>query len=185
MEKITASVAVQESLEKPKNWAGNYEYGTDNIYFANTIEDVTDFVKNHDKLKVLGSRHCFNNIADSTDQFLSLKYLDNVVSLDENARTVTVEAGVSYGKLAPWLHSKGYALHNLASLPHISIAGACATATHGSGVQNGNLATAVSAIEFVTASGEVQVLSKQDDADTFNGAVVNLGGLGVITSLLF
>ena len=81
--------------------------------------------------------------------------MDQVVALDPKARTVTVEAGMSYGQLCPYLHEKGFALHNLASLPHISIAGACATATHGSGVKNGNLATAVSALELVTANGDV------------------------------
>ena len=81
--------------------------------------------------------------------------MERVVALDPTSRTVTVEAGMSYGQLCPFLDQNGFALHNLASLPHISIAGACATATHGSGVTNGNLATAVSALEIVTASGEV------------------------------
>ena len=107
--------------------------------------------------------------------------MDRVVALDPKARTVTVEAGVTYGRLCPYLHEKGFALHNLASLPHISVAGACATATHGSGVKNGNLATAVSALEFVTADGDVLTLSREKDGDTFLGAVVHLGALGVVT----
>ena len=90
---------------------------------------------------------------------------------------------MSYGQLCPYLHEKGFALHNLASLPHISVAGACATATHGSGIKNGNLATAVSALEFVTANGDVLTLSRDKDGDTFKGAVVNLGALGVVTKL--
>ncbi len=121
------------------------------MYAAKSLEQVQDFVKKQAKLKVLGTRHCFNNIADSKDTFLSLKPLDEIVSLDPQARTVTVGAGITYGQLSPLLHNKGFALHNLASLPHISIAGACATATHGSGEKNGNLATAVSALEIVTA----------------------------------
>ena len=102
---------------------------------------------------MLGTRHCFNDIANSTDQFLSLKAMDKAVCLDPDARTVTVQGGMTYGQLCPYLDSKGWALHNLASLPHISIAGACSTATHGSGEKNGNLATAVSALEFVTQRG--------------------------------
>src|SRR5205823_9219760 len=140
-----------------------------------------NFVKSHEKFKVLGSRHCFNRIADSSDYFLSLKSMDDVVSLDQHARTVTVAAGITYGKLCPYLHDKGFALHNLASLPHISVAGACATATHGSGIQNGNLATAVSALELVTANGDVLTLARVNDGDRFLGAVVNLGALGVVT----
>jgi xylitol oxidase len=109
--------------------------------------------------------------------------MDQVVVLDPKARTVTVEAGVTYGQLGPYLHERGFALHNLASLPHISIAGACATATHGSGVKNGNLATAVSALELVTAGGDVRTLVRDRDGPTFAGAVVHLGALGVVTRI--
>ncbi len=88
---------------------------------------------------MLGTRHCFNSIADSRHNLLSLKPMHEVVALDARAGTVTVDAGITYGQLCPYLDSKGFALHNLASLPHISIAGACSTATHGSGEGNGNL----------------------------------------------
>jgi alditol oxidase len=169
------------SGEKLTNWAGNLEYSTQNLYPATSLEQVREFVKNQSSLKVLGTRHCFNNIADSTHNLLSLRAMDKVIALDPAARTVTVEAGMSYGQLCPYLESKGFALHNLASLPHISIAGACSTATHGSGVKNGNLATAASALEIVTAEGELVELSRQKDGETFRGAVVGLGALGAIT----
>ena len=171
------------SGEKLMNWAGNIEYGTENLYSADSLRHVVEFVKSNAKLKALGSRHCFNRIADSTDQFISLKPMDEVLSLDAGKRTVTVAAGVTYGKLCPYLHSQGFALHNLASLPHISVAGACSTGTHGSGEKNGNLSTAVSALEFVTATGDVVTLSRQKDSDTFSAAVVGLGALGVITKV--
>ncbi len=168
---------------KLKNWAGNLEYGTDRLYSANSLEQVRDYVKKQSKLKVLGTRHCFNNIADSMHNLLSLKSMDEVVALDPEAHTVTVTGGITYGQLCPYLHTRGFALHNLASLPHISIAGACSTATHGSGEKNGNLATAVSALEIVTAAGEVVKLSRQIDGEAFRGAVVGLGALGVITKI--
>ena len=171
------------SSNKLKNWAGNLEYGTDRLYSANSLEQVRDYVKKQSKLKVLGTRHCFNNIADSTHNILSLKSMDEVVALDPEAHTVTVSAGIIYGQLCPYLHTRGFALHNLASLPHISIAGACSTATHGSGEKNGNLATAVSALEIVTAASEVVKLSRQIDGEAFRGAVVGLGALGVITKI--
>ncbi len=171
------------SSNKLKNWAGNLEYGTDRLYSANSLEQVRDYVKKQSKLKVLGTRHCFNNIADSTHNILSLKSMDEVVALDPETRTVTVNAGITYGQLCPYLHTRGFALHNLASLPHISIAGACSTATHGSGEKNGNLATAASALEIVTADGEVVKLSRQIDGEAFRGAVVGLGALGVITKI--
>lgn len=168
---------------KLKNWAGNLEYSTTNLTAANSPEQIRDFVKKHGKFKVLGTRHCFNTIADSDQSFLSLKTLDKVIALDTKAKTVTISAGMNYGQLSPYLHQKGFALHNLASLPHISVAGACTTATHGSGVKNGNLATAVSALELVTAAGDVLQLSRAKDGDTFQGAVVGLGALGVITKV--
>jgi xylitol oxidase len=165
------------------NWAGNLEYSTDRLYAAKSFDEVQDFVKKQAQLKVLGTRHCFNNIADTKDTFLSLKPLDEIVSLDPQARSVTVDAGITYGQLSPLLHRKGFALDNLASLPHISVAGACSTATHGSGEKNGNLATAVSALELVTADGDVVTLSRRQNTDSFKGAVVGLGALGVITKI--
>jgi alditol oxidase len=171
------------SGDKLKNWAGNVEYGTDRLYSAMSLEQVREFVRTQRRLKVLGTRHCFNRIADSTDTFLSLRQMDKVLALDPQAPTVTIPAGMSYGQLCPYLHEHGFALQNLASLPHISIAGACSTATHGSGEKNGNLATAVSALELITASGEVVNLSRKQDGESFLGAVVGLGALGVITKI--
>jgi xylitol oxidase len=103
--------------------------------------------------------------------------------IDEEAMTVTIGAGSRYGDIAPELHNKGYALHNLASLPHISVAGACATATHGSGMQNGNLATAVAGFEIVAGSGEILNLNRKDNKQVLNAMVVNLGALGIITGI--
>ncbi len=169
--------------EKLKNWAGNYQYSTDKLHPATSIGNVQAFVKKHDKLKVLGTRHCFNGIADSKDNLLSLLAMDEVISLDSTARTVTVDASMKYGQLAPYLDGKGFALHNLASLPHISIGGACATATHGSGVKNGNLATAVAGMEIVTAAGDIRTLTRDKDGESFQATVVHLGALGVVTKV--
>src|SRR5690349_1686114 len=166
-----------------KNWAGNLTYSTANIVEPSTTEEVREAVARFRHLRALGTRHCFNRIADSSENLLSTKNLNQVISLNESARTVTVGAGIRYGEFCKQIHDRGFAIHNLASLPHISVAGACATATHGSGVTNGNLATAVSALEIVTASGEVKELSREKDGDTFYGAVVNLGALGVATKV--
>ncbi|MBV8437657.1 MAG: FAD-binding protein [Silvibacterium sp.] len=175
-----ASAETQE--EHRTNWAGNYEYHATNLISPTSADEAQAAVKNCATLKALGARHSFNGIADNPVNQISLKQLDSM-TLDERARTVTVGAGVTYGKLAPYLDSKGYALHNLASLPHISIVGACSTATHGSGSKNGNLSTAVSGLEFITAAGELKTLSRQHDFERFRGAVVGLGGLGVITRI--
>src|ERR1700747_3030648 len=178
-----SSLLRAEAEKELKNWAGNLEYGTNRLYPARSLEEVQSYVKKQRKMKVLGTRHCFNNIADSRDEFLSLQSMDDVVALKPESRSVSVHAGMTYGQLCPYLDSKGYALHNLASLPHISVAGACSTATHGSGEKNGSLSTAVSALELVTASGDVVNLSRRKDGDTVLGAVVGLGALGVITKV--
>lgn len=166
-----------------KNWAGNYTYSTNRLHEASSAEAAREWVRKQANFKVLGSRHCFNGIADSTHQLLHLKGLDQLLSLDAGAKTVTVGSAMKYGQLAPLLHAKGFALPNLASLPHISIGGAIATGTHGSGVGNGNLATAVSALEFITASGDVVRLSREKDGEALRAAVVHLGALGVVTQV--
>ncbi|MEP7277825.1 MAG: D-arabinono-1,4-lactone oxidase [Bacteroidota bacterium] len=169
--------------DKLNNWAGNIEYSTNKLYMPACVQEVTELVKKYSRIKVLGTRHCFNTIADSKDNFISLAKLNKVVGIDTAAHTVTIEAGMNYGQLCPYLQERGYALHNLASLPHISVVGACTTATHGSGLKNGNLATAVRGIELVTAAGAVHTLRQDKDGEHFNAAVVGLGGLGVITKL--
>jgi|CZKL01.1.fsa_nt_gi xylitol oxidase len=176
------SSAQQQEPGSRTNWAGNLTYSTDHLHSPGTVEEVRQVVKSCDKLRALGSRHSFNAIADSTANQISLKRLDTM-KLDEKAHTVTVGGGVPYGVVAPWLDSRGYALHNLASLPHISVAGAIATATHGSGIHNGNLATPVSALEIVTADGQMVHLSREKDGDRFLGTVVGLGALGVVTEV--
>jgi xylitol oxidase len=163
-----------------ENWAGNLTYSTDHLHTPASIEEVRQVVMKCAKLRALGTRHSFSSIADSTANQISLRRLDEI-TIDDKERVVTVGAGVSYGQLAPVIDARGYALHNLASLPHISVAGAIATGTHGSGVRNGNLATAVTALEIVTADGKIIHLSREKDGETFLGAVVGLGALGVVT----
>ena len=162
------------------NWAGNHRYRAERIHRPSTLEEVQEIVAEAGRVRALGSRHSFNDIADATD-LVTLSALPADIVLDRDAATVSFGAGVTYGELAAALDAHGMALHNLASLPHISVAGAVATATHGSGDANGNLATAVAALEMVTSSGEV-VTAARGDPD-FDGLVVGLGALGVVTRL--
>ncbi len=179
---MLARLGTGEDQAARKNWAGHYEFRAGRLHLPKTVEEVQKAVKSSGRLKALGARHSFNGIADSAENQISLKHLDQM-TLDVKSRTVTAGAGVTYGQLSPYLDAQGYAVHNLASLPHISVAGACATATHGSGSGNGNLATAVSALELVTAGGEVINLSREKDGERFQGAVVALGGLGAVTKV--
>ena len=164
------------------NWAGNLTYRADRFVVPASVEEAQEAVRAADKVRVVGSRHSFNDIADTTGTHLSLERLNRVLLLDAAKRQVIVEGGIRYGEIGPYLHERGYALHNTASLPHISIAGACATATHGSGAL-GNLAVAVAGMEFIDGKGDLVTLSRDKDGDMLAGAVVNLGALGVVTKL--
>jgi len=180
---LLSRFATSEQQTAPRtNWAGNYTYHADHLYEPATVEEAQQAIKSCAKLKALGSRHSFNSIADSTQNQISLRHL-NQIDLNTTSRTVTVGAGVAYGQLAPYIDQRGFALHNLASLPHITVAGACATATHGSGSHNGNLSTAVSAMQIITHDGALHTISRAQNSGIFSGAVVHLGSLGVLTAI--
>ncbi|TME14052.1 MAG: FAD-binding protein [Chloroflexi bacterium] len=163
-----------------RNWAGNYTYRAQKLHRPTTIEQVQEIVANAASVHVLGSRHSFNDIADSSE-LISLENLPADVVVDHQAHTVSLGGDVKYGNLAKTLNEEGVALHTLASLPHISVAGAVATATHGSGVTCGNLATAVAWLSIVTSSGEI-IKASRGDPD-FDGLVVGLGALGAVTRI--
>ncbi len=175
-----------EAPELPKqtrtNWSGNYTYKAAELEQPDGIGQLHEILASQAKVKALGARHSFNGIADTAGAQISLKHLDGM-ELDSSAKLVKVGAGVTYGQLAPFLDSRGFAVHNLASLPHIGVVGACATATHGSGSRNGNLSTAVRAMEIVIPDGERRSFSRETLGDTFPGVVVGLGALGVVTGI--
>lgn len=164
-----------------RNWAGNIEFSAANIARPASVDELSETVRRADKVRVVGSGHSFNRIADTEGTLLSLGQLKRAIQIDPDSRTVTVDGGATYADIAPTLHETGLALANVASLPNITIAGAVVTATHGSGDRNQNLSAAVAALKFVTASGEIVSL-RRGDAD-FDGAVVNLGALGVIAEM--
>ncbi len=163
-----------------RNWAGNLRYRAARIDRPRSLGAVREIVAAAPKVHVLGSRHAFNAIADS-DELVSLEGLPADVVIDRDAATVSFSAGSTYGILAAALNAEGLALANLASLPHISVAGAVTTATHGSGDASGNLATSVAGLELVTSDGNV-ITAARGDKD-FDGLVVSLGAVGAITRL--
>ncbi|WP_199512422.1 FAD-binding protein [Nucisporomicrobium flavum] len=171
------------SDERVTNWAGNIVFGARRLHRPASVEQVQEIVAAGDPVKVLGSGHSFNDMADTGGDLISLAGLPRVAEISADRTSVRVDGGTRYGDLVDRLQAEDLALHNTASLPHISVAGAVATATHGSGVGNPNLAAAVSALEFVAGDGKLVTLRRDTDGDTFNGAVVHLGALGVITAL--
>jgi xylitol oxidase len=160
-----------------RNWAGNVTYSTERILRPRSTAEAQELIAGAETLRPLGTRHSFSTVADSTGAMISTEHLNRIVEIGDEA--VTVEAGIRYGELATALHDRGLALPNFASLPHISVGGAIATATHGSGTANQSLAAGVSALELVTADGSIRQLRRGDAH--FEGAVVSLGALGLVT----
>lgn len=163
------------------NWSGNLTFGARELHEPTSIEQLQEIVAGSPRVRPVGSRHSFNAIADTDAAQVSVAALPPVVRVDASAREVTVSAGLRYGELVQQIDREGWALHNLASLPHISVAGAIATGTHGSGDRHGSLATAVSAIQLVRADGELLDVSR-GDVD-FDALVVSWGRLGVVTAV--
>lgn len=161
------------------NWSGNYAYRAPRVHRPDSVEQLQEIVAGARRAKALGSRHCFNDIADTPGELIDMTGVPDDLQVDDAAGTVTVNAGINYGRLAVALQERSLALPNLASLPHISVAGAVATGTHGSGVRNQGLGAAISAIELVRGDGELVRLSRGDES--FAGAVVSLGALGIFT----
>jgi len=165
------------------NWAGNIAFSPKRWMTPNTVTELQDAISAHRKLRIAGSRHSFNPIVNSAHTIISTENLNRIIHIDTTTREVTVEGGARYGDVATTLERKGFALANLASLPHISIAGAVATATHGSGVDNGNLATAVTGMQIVTADGSLATFTRESHPVEFDGMVVSLGSIGAIATL--
>jgi xylitol oxidase len=162
-----------------RNWAGNHVYAG-RVVRPRSVEELQHVVAASRRVGFLGSRHSFNAIADS-DVLIDMRALPQVIEVDAQRRRATVSGASTYGDLAPVLEAHGLALANLASLPHITVAGAIATGTHGSGLGNGALATAVTGLEIVRGDGELVRISR-DDPD-FDGCVVHLGALGAVAGV--
>jgi len=160
------------------NRAGNHDITGATLVEARTIEDVQRAVADAGRVRPLGTRHSFNDLPDTTGTLVTVTSIPAEPVLDEAARTVTVGAGTRYGELAGWLTGRGWALHNLGSLPHISVGGAVATGTHGSGDANGSLSTAVRGLEIVGPDGARRTLRAGDPE--LAGSVVAMGALGVV-----
>lgn len=172
-----------------RNWAGNLTYSARSVVRPATLEELADVLTSGGPVRALGSRHSFNDVADTDGVHVQVDGLDDgrpaveplTPAHGDEGDVVSVNAGLRYGEVSRALHAAGRALGNLASLPHISVAGAVATATHGSGDQNQSLASAVEGLEIMTPGGELRRITRESDPDTFPGTVVSLGALGVVT----
>lgn len=159
-------------------WAGTHAFTAPEFVEARSVEEVAAAVRTGGPVRALGTRHSFSDLADTTGTLVTVTGIPADPVLDDERREVTVGAGTRYGVLATWLEERGWALHNLGSLPHISVGGAIATGTHGSGDRNGGLATAVRALEYVDAQGDLRRVALGDP--DFPALVVGLGAFGIV-----
>lgn len=164
-----------------KNWSGTVTFQDSKTLAPRSVDELAKIVANEPKIRARGSAHCFNAMADTNSVAVTFENMPQEIAIDKDRAIVTVPAGMKYGELAVALHDRGWALHNMASLPHISVAGAIATATHGSGVGNGNLATAVRGLEVILADGNIKTVTSQDP--DFAGFVVGLGLVGIVSKV--
>ncbi|GAA4372448.1 alditol oxidase [Nocardioides caricicola] len=162
-----------------KNWAGNHEYAARRVLTPTSVEELQDVVGSAERVRALGTRHSFTDVADTVGDLVSTVGLPAEIEVDGDRRVVRVSGGVRYGDLAATLQERGWALATMASLPHISVAGAIATGTHGSGDRTGSLAAAVAGLDLVGADGARRSVARGEE--DFAGHVVALGALGVTT----
>jgi xylitol oxidase len=135
------------------------------------------------RVRALGTGHSFNPIADTPGDLISLAALPPLVEVDAERRLARISGSVRYGELAAAVARHGLALQNMGSLPHINVAGSCATGTHGSGLGNTTLAARVRALTVVTATGDLARFDRESSGELFDGVVVSLGRLGIVVEL--
>jgi len=164
-----------------RNWCGLVEFSAQSVLAPDTLDEVQQAVASAHRIRALGTAHSFNDLADTDGIQLSVANLPIDLQVDTAQRIVRVGAGIRYGDLASLLASQGWALHNLASLTHINVAGSTATGTHGSGDRNQTLSAAVRWLQLVTAQGDVIEVDTADPR--WPGMVVHLGALGVVTRI--
>ncbi len=175
------------SFSPARNWAGNQRWVPAERVEPDSTAAVADTVRAahraERRVKVIGAGHSFTAAAATDGVQLSLDRLDRVVRVDPERCQVTVGAGIRLHQLNEQLAVAGLAMPNLGDIDRQSIAGAISTATHGTGLHFGNLATTVVAMELVDGGGEVVRCSATEEPDVWRVARVGLGALGVVTEV--
>lgn len=161
-----------------QNWSKNIDFNDREYFLPESLSELQELIQSSQKIRARGSAHSFNEIANTSSRAINLSKMPKVIEIDDGSKSVKVSAGLTYGELAPVLHQQGWAISNLASLPHISIAGSISTGTHGSGIKNQNLANQVLSFDIVTSEGEVRHIDRTNPA--FNALVIGLGMSGIV-----
>src|SRR5215207_1421503 len=164
--------------ERWTNWAGEQVCAPERIVRPGSEVELAETVRRAHQVRVAGMGHSFTDIACTDGVLVDLSGMDRV--LDQDGDLVTVQAGITLHELGRQLAARGLAMENQGDIDRQTLAGALATATHGTGARFANLSSRVEAVTLVTGAGEVVELR---DGDDLLAARVSLGALGAISSL--
>ena len=170
-----------------QNWAGNQVMTPAQVLHPASTDDIVRAVTGAAgrRVKAIGSGHSFTGIGLTDGVLLQLDRFDRVLSVDEQACQVTVEAGLQLHRLNALLTERGLGLTNMGDIDVQTVSGAISTGTHGTGRSSGAIAQQVVGLELVLADGSVVRCSRTERRDLFEMARVGLGALGVISSVTF
>lgn len=166
------------------NWAKNHSCTAKNYYQPETEEEMMEVIRNHSKIRMVGSGHSWSAVCLSEEALLNLDHYNKVIELNKEQLQLRVQAGIKLWQLNAYLDTHGLALKNLGSIDRQSIAGAVSTGTHGSGINFQILGSQVQEFSLIKADGQKVIINRDKDKELFEMALVNLGCLGVITEVV-
>lgn len=165
------------------NWAKNIKQEIPHFFQPETEDEIIPIIKSHNKIRLVGTAHSWNEICVSDEALINLDRFDKILHIDKKAKTVRVQAGIKLTKLNELLDKEKLALINLGSIATQSLAGALSTGTHGTGINFQILGSQIIEFTLIKASGEKIVVNREKDKELYNAAIVNLGCLGVISEV--
>ncbi len=175
------------AVKEFRNWAGNQVCLPAERHSPSSTATVAAIVtRAHEqgqRVKAVGAGHSFTAAALTNGVLLSLDRMDRIESVDRDRQQVTVQAGIRLEALNVILAEAGLAMPNLGDIAYQSVAGAIATATHGTGLALGNLANTIVGMEIVTGTGEIVWCDEQTNSEMLTVGRVGIGALGIVTKV--
>ena len=158
------------------NWAGNVVWRADEVAAPEAIEELQELVRQTPgRVRCVGRSHSFTPVCDTDGLLLSLARMQEVLDFDDDAGVITVEGGTTYTVINKFLSETKWAVKNLATLPHFTVAGSMSMGTHGSSgvgadgrAQLGNQASQIIGLEFVTHDGTLKSYTRDADPEVLH-----------------
>jgi len=167
-----------------KNWSGSQLCYPQARQAPATVDALQQLVREtQGRIRPVGSGHSFSALVPTDDTLVSVSRLSGVIDHDAKHHQATLWAGTRLGDIGAPLAEAGQAMLNMPDIDEQTLAGALGTATHGTGAGIGCLPAFVEGMQMVLANGEVVECDRNQNADLFNAARVNLGALGIVTQV--